>query len=57
MKGYLAGPLFTTPEREFNTHLADRLRRLGRAMFVPQEHPAPTPTGAAILHKDLAGLD
>lgn len=57
MKIYLAGPLFTTPEREFNAQLASRLRALGHELFVPQEHPASTPTGKAIFHKDLAGLD
>ena len=57
MKIYLAGPLFTTPEREFNTRLANRLRDFGHEVFVPQEHPASAPTGAAIFHKDLAGLD
>jgi nucleoside 2-deoxyribosyltransferase len=54
---YLAGPLFTTAEREFNARLADGLRTRGHEVFVPQEHPAPAPTGAAIFRKDLAGLD
>ena len=57
MKIYLAGPLFTTAEREFNVQLATRLRSLGHEVFVPQEHPAPEPTGKAIFRKDLAGLD
>ena len=57
MKIYLAGPLFTTPEREFNDRLATMLRVLGHEVFVPQEHPASAPTGAAIFHKDVAGLD
>jgi nucleoside 2-deoxyribosyltransferase len=57
VKLYLAGPLFTTPEREFNAQLATRLRSLGHEVFVPQEHPAPEPTGKAIFRKDLAGLD
>jgi nucleoside 2-deoxyribosyltransferase len=54
---YLAGPLFTTPEREFNVQLASRLRAFGHEVFVPQEIPAPEPTGEAIFRKDLAGLD
>jgi nucleoside 2-deoxyribosyltransferase len=54
---YLAGPLFTTAERVFNAELGSRLRALGHEVFVPQEHPASSPTGAAIFHKDLAGLD
>jgi nucleoside 2-deoxyribosyltransferase len=57
VKAYLAGPLFTTAEREFNAELASRLRALGHELFVPQEHPASAPTGAAIFSKDLAGLD
>jgi nucleoside 2-deoxyribosyltransferase len=57
LKIYLAGPLFTTPEREFNVRLAARLRAFGHEVFVPQETPALAPTGQAIFHKDLAGLD
>jgi nucleoside 2-deoxyribosyltransferase len=57
VKIYLAGPPFTTPEREFNAQLATRLRSLGHELFVPQEHPAPEPTGTAIFNKDLRGLD
>jgi nucleoside 2-deoxyribosyltransferase len=57
MRIYLAGPLFTTPEREFNDRLAAALRARGLDVFVPQEHPAPEPTGHAIFQKDLAGLD
>lgn len=57
MRIYLASPLFTTPEREFNDRLAAALRARGLEVFVPQEHPAPEPTGHAIFHKDLAGLD
>jgi nucleoside 2-deoxyribosyltransferase len=54
---YLAGPLFTTPEREFNLQLATLLRTAGHEVFLPQEHPAPELTGKAIFLKDLAGLD
>ena len=57
MRIYLAGPLFTTPERDFNDRLAAMLRALGHEIFVPQEHPAAAPTGEAIFSKDLAGLD
>ena len=57
MKIYLAGPLFTTAEREFNVQLATRLRTAGHEVFVPQENPASEPTGRAIFLKDLAGLD
>lgn len=57
MKIYLAGPLFTTPEREFNAQLATRLRTAGHEVFMSQEHPAPEQTGRAIFLKDLDGLD
>lgn len=57
MKIYLAGSLFTTPEREFNVQLADRLRTAGHDVYLPQEHPASERTGAAIFRKDLEGLD
>ncbi len=57
MRIYLAGPLFTTPEREWNAGLAERLAAAGHEVFLPQAHPAPEPTGAAIFRKDLAGLD
>ena len=56
MKIYLAAPLFTTAEREFNARLATRLRTAGHEVFVPQENPASEPTGKAIFLKDLAGL-
>jgi nucleoside 2-deoxyribosyltransferase len=57
VKIYLAGPLFTTPEREFNVQLATRLRAAGHEVFVPQENPAAEPTGKVIFLKDLEGLD
>jgi nucleoside 2-deoxyribosyltransferase len=56
LKIYLAGPLFTTPEREFNTQLGIRLRAFGHDVWVPQEHPAAELTGKAIFEKDLEGL-
>lgn len=57
MKIYLAGPLFTTPERDWNVGLAARLRAAGHEVFVPQENPAAERTGRAIFRKDLEGLD
>lgn len=57
MKIYLAGPLFSTAEREFNARLATRLRKAGHEVFVPQENPASEPTARAVFLKDLAGLD
>jgi nucleoside 2-deoxyribosyltransferase len=57
VKIYLAGPLFTTPEREFNLQLATRLRTAGHEMFVPQENTPSERTGKGIFLKDLEGLD
>ncbi|MEI7744540.1 MAG: nucleoside 2-deoxyribosyltransferase [Chloroflexota bacterium] len=57
MKLYLAGPLFTTPERDWNTALAAVLVAAGHEVFLPQAHEAPEPTGPAIFRKDLEGLD
>ncbi len=38
MKIYLAGPLFTRAEVDFNKSLAERLRVYGHEVFLPQEH-------------------
>jgi nucleoside 2-deoxyribosyltransferase len=57
MKLYLAGPLFTTPERDWNDALAALLRAGGHEVFVPQENPAAERSGRAIFLKDLEGLD
>jgi nucleoside 2-deoxyribosyltransferase len=57
MKIYLAGPLFTTPERDWNVGLAERLEAAGHDVFLPQAHPAAERTGRAIFLKDLEGLD
>lgn len=57
MRIYLAGPVFTTAEREFNARLAARLRAAGHEVYLSQEDPAPVPTGKAIFLKDLARLD
>ena len=37
---YLAGPLFTVAERDFNAALARRLERLGYRVFLPQRDAA-----------------
>lgn len=57
VKIYLAGPLFTTPERDWNAGLAARLTAAGHDVFLPQANPASEPTGRAIFLKDLEGLD
>ena len=57
-KLYLAGPLFTTAERDFNAALARNLRELGYLVFLPQEsEQAPPVTADRIFLGDLDGLD
>jgi len=53
---YLAGPLFTTPERDWNAALAARLEAAGHEVFLPQAHEPAAPSGQAIFEQDLAGL-
>jgi nucleoside 2-deoxyribosyltransferase len=57
MKIYLAGPLFTTAERDFNARLAQRLRDLGHEIWLPQESEQATMTPAQIFKEDVAGID
>lgn len=59
MKIYLAGPLFTTPERTWNEALAARLEAAGHEVFVPHHHhhPVADRTAEAIFRRDLAGVD
>ncbi|MFZ3357430.1 MAG: hypothetical protein WCA56_04700 [Xanthobacteraceae bacterium] len=37
MKIYLAGPLFSAAERDFNARLAGLLRGLGHEVWLPQD--------------------
>jgi nucleoside 2-deoxyribosyltransferase len=57
MKIYLAGPLFTVAERDFNARLAARLREGGHEVFVPQESEQRTMTARQIFESDVAGVD
>jgi nucleoside 2-deoxyribosyltransferase len=57
MRIYLAGPLFTTAEREFNLRLAQRLRQAGHEVFLPQESEQRTTTEKEIFAGDVAGID
>jgi nucleoside 2-deoxyribosyltransferase len=52
MKLYLAGPLFTLPEREFNVRLARALEHLGHETWLPQEK-SDEGTGAHLTPKDI----
>jgi nucleoside 2-deoxyribosyltransferase len=57
MKIYLAGPLFTTAEQEFNRKLRDGLEKAGHAVWLPQEHEPRERSAQAIFETDVAGLD
>ena len=57
MKIYLAGPLFTTAEQEFNRRLRDVLQNSGNDVWLPQEHEPRSRSARAIFETDLAGLD
>jgi hypothetical protein len=49
MRIYLAGPLFTTAEREFNDALAVSLRTAGHEVFLPQEQEQRETTSRTIF--------
>jgi nucleoside 2-deoxyribosyltransferase len=57
MKVYLAGPLFSTAEREFNARIAEVLCRAGHDVWLPQEAEDRALTGAALFRADAAGID
>lgn len=65
MRIYMAGPLFTTAEFEFNKALAHRLRNLGHEVHLPQEFEAQwrfvagvkTLDTKAIFNSDVGGLN
>lgn len=57
MKIYLAGPLFTTADQEFNRQLRDLLENAGHEVWLPQEHEPREGSTQAIFEADVAGLD
>jgi nucleoside 2-deoxyribosyltransferase len=57
MKIYLAGPLFTSAEQEFNRHLRDALLDFGHEVWLPQEHEPRKGTAKAIFEEDVKGLE
>jgi nucleoside 2-deoxyribosyltransferase len=57
MKIYLAGPLFSTAEREFNARLAGLLRESGHEVWLPQESEPRSMTARQIFQKDVEGVD
>ena len=57
MRIYLAGPLFSTAERDFNAALTRALRRRGHEVWLPQEHEQRSQTARQIFVKDVEGID
>jgi len=57
MKIYLAGPLFSTAERDFNARLTALLRAAGHEVFLPQESEQGRMTPRQIFESDVAGID
>src|SRR5262245_52336512 len=57
MKIYLASPLFTTAEREFNARLAGILRAAGHEVFLPQECENRGGSARALFEQDVAGIE
>jgi nucleoside 2-deoxyribosyltransferase len=57
MRLYLAGPLFTTAEQEFNERLAALLREAGYEVWLPQEHEQRDKSAREIFLKDVEGVD
>lgn len=65
MKGtiYLAGPLFSEAETEFNIKITGRLRNAGYEVFLPQENSSDNsksrekPDNSTIFRKNVCGID
>ena len=60
MKIYLAGPLFSTAEQEFNSRLKQHLIEYGHEVWLPQDE-SDEQTGekvaTEIFSKDVEGID
>jgi len=56
MKVYFAGPLFTTPERNWNAEVTAALRAAGHEVFLAQEND-PGMDAAGIFAADKGGID
>ena len=53
---YLAGPLFTSAERAFNSRLRDLLVAAGHEVWLPQDHEPRDKSAAAIFSMDVEGI-
>jgi nucleoside 2-deoxyribosyltransferase len=56
-KIYLAGPLFTVAEQDFNAALARFLESQGFEVWLPQEHEPRRKTARAIFQMDVEAID
>ena len=57
MKIYLAGPLYSTAEREFNARLAKLLTERGHEVWLPQERENRSMPAREIFADDVRGID
>lgn len=57
MKVYFAGPLFTWGEREQNKQIVTALRKLGYAVFLPQETEQRDMSARSVFNSDVTGMD
>jgi len=57
MKIYLAAPLFSIADRNFNNVLTKLLRDKGHEVWLPQEFEQRTMTARQIFTKDVEGID
>ena len=57
MRIYLAGPLFSSAEREWNQRLAALLRGFGHEVFLPQEKEPRELSARVIFETDRQGID
>lgn len=56
MKLYLAGPIFTAAERQFNLRLRDLLSEAGHQVWLPQEDEPREQSASAIFQRNLEGI-
>ena len=57
MKLYLAGPLFTTAERNFNSQLRDALIAAGHDVWLPQEKEPRDKNANEMFRIDVEGIN